>query len=353
MRRWLGVARGFYRGYVWGATYLGDLLLLAVRLYWGSMLVRSGWEKFNNLDATAQFFDSLHIIWPRFNAVVSGCVEFGCGLLLVIGLAARIAALPLVINMLVAFAMASRDRLFAIFSSPNDFVTAPEFLYLFACLLVVAFGPGVVSVDALACILLGRLPADGAAARDLLKAQNVSSLSSTISHGRREFAKLAAAAAAGLCAGLLLRFGGGGPAKDRAAEKPSGAAGAKTNVPAMSNATLPAAPPGTDLALLMKGDPHVCRGLNTCKGTGKDHKNACAGQGACATAESHACNGLNDCKGQGGCDGTAGINQCKGKGACAVPLKDETWKLARARFEQLAAKQHKKIGAAPAAEKSG
>ncbi len=350
MRRWLGVARGFYRGYVWGATYFGDLLLLIVRLYWGSMLVRSGWEKFNNLDATAQFFDSLHIVWPRFNAIVSGCVEFGCGLLLVIGLAARIAALPLVINMLVAYAMASRDRLLAIFSSPNEFVTAPEFLYLFASLLVVAFGPGIVSLDALACMLLGRLPADGAAAREVLRAQNVSSLSSTISHGRREFAKLAAAAAAGLCAGLLLRSGGGAAAKnDRAAETP----GSESNKPATTNTNIPAPPAGTDLALLMAGDPHVCRGLNICKGKGRDHKNACAGQGACATAESHACNGLNDCKGQGGCDGTAGINQCKGKGACAVPLKDETWKLARARFEQLAAQQQKKIGVAPAAENSG
>jgi len=111
---------------------------------------------------------------------------------------------------------------------------------------------------------------------------------------------------------------------------------------------LPAAPPGTDLNLLMVGDPHVCRGLNVCKAKGKDHKNACAGQGACATAESHACNGLNDCKGQGGCDGTAGINSCKGKGACAVPLKDETWRLARDRFEQLAKGKHVKVGAAPA-----
>jgi hypothetical protein len=253
--------------------------------------------------------------------------------------------------MLVAFAMASRDRWLAIFSSPNDFVTAPEFLYLFACLLVLAFGPGAVSLDALACMLLGRLPVEGTAAREVLRDNKASSLAGSFSRGRREFAKLAAAAAAGLCAGLLLRSGGGPPAKNGAAE-PAGGAGGEPAKSTGADANLPPLPPGSDLALLMAGDPHVCRGLNICKGRGKDHKNSCAGQGACATAESHACNGLNDCKGQGGCDGTAGINQCKGKGACAVPLKDETWKLARARFEQLAAERGKKLGAAPAAAKS-
>jgi putative oxidoreductase len=351
MRHTFQVARNWYRSVVWGNTYLGDILLLVVRLYWGSMLARSGWQKLVNLDATAQFFDSLHIVWPKVNAIVSGCVEFSCGVLLVIGLAARIAAIPLVVNLLVAFSMASRDRLLAVFSSPNDFVTAPEFLYLFACLLVLVFGPGAVSVDALACVLLGRLPAEGPAAREALRTKYSSELSGAFSRGRREFAKLAAAAAAGLCAGLLIRSGGGPPAKDRAAGQLSGAGNESTKT-TTTNESVPPPPAGTDLALLMAGDPHVCRGLNTCKGKGKDHKNSCAGQGACATAESHACNGLNDCKGQGGCDGTAGINQCKGKGACAVPLKDETWKLARARFEQLAARRHLKIGTAPAAEKT-
>jgi hypothetical protein len=52
----LDSTRHWYRLYVWGLSYLGDLLLLVVRLYWGSMLVRSGWQKFVNLDATAQFF---------------------------------------------------------------------------------------------------------------------------------------------------------------------------------------------------------------------------------------------------------------------------------------------------------
>ena len=63
-----------------------------------------------------------------------------------------------------------------------------------------------------------------------------------------------------------------------------------------------------------KGEKHVCKGQNECKG-----------KGGCATASKHECKGHNECKGQGGCKtgdaGCAGKNSCKGKGGCAVPIK--------------------------------
>jgi len=101
---------------------------------------------------------------------------------------------------------------------------------------------------------------------------------------------------------------------------------------------------------------HVCRGLNSCKGQGVDWDfdgdgkpdlNACAGQGACATAKHVSCNGENDCKGQGGCGNTAGANDCKGQGQCHVPLTTDTWKKARARFEVRMKKENKEYGDAP------
>ena len=79
-------------------------------------------------------------------------------------------------------------------------------------------------------------------------------------------------------------------------------------------------------------EPHVCRGLNTCKAKGKDKKNACAGQGTCFTAEKHTCHAQ---------------NACKGKGECGVPLSDGAWKKARKRFEELMKKEGKKVGPAP------
>ena len=95
-------------------------------------------------------------------------------------------------------------------------------------------------------------------------------------------------------------------------------------------------------------DPHVCRGINTCKNKGKKGTtNECAGQAHCATVAAHDCNGTNDCKGQGGCGDHPGENACKGKGACEVPLSDKTWPKARKRFEELMTQAAKKFGQAP------
>jgi len=94
-------------------------------------------------------------------------------------------------------------------------------------------------------------------------------------------------------------------------------------------------------------EPHVCRGLNMCKGKAADKKNACAGQGTCATAKAHACDGMNKCRGEGGCGAKPGENECKEKGGCAVPLSSKAWKKARARFEALMKKEGKKVGPAP------
>jgi len=141
---------------------------------------------------------------------------------------------------------------------------------------------------------------------------------------RRRFNQLAAAALGGTLAGITL-----------------GCSGGKSDTPPATSAVK------YDENLLLVGDPHICRGLNLCKGQGKSKSNECAGQGDCASAAKHGCDGQNSCKGQGGCGEHPGQNQCKGQGACAVPLKDETWKKARAKFDELLTKQGKKVGPAP------
>ena len=105
-----------------------------------------------------------------------------------------------------------------------------------------------------------------------------------------------------------------------------------------------------DPSLLLK-EPHVCRGLNTCKAKGKGAKNECAGQGNCASAKAHSCHAANDCKGQSGCGSHPGQNECKGKGECSVPLSDDTWKKARKEYEKQMKLAKKKFGAAPKAKK--
>jgi hypothetical protein len=136
---------------------------------------------------------------------------------------------------------------------------------------------------------------------------------------RRDFAGLAAAALGGLLVGTHQAA-----AQDKEKDKDKGK---KKKNPLLS-------------------DKHVCRGLNTCKNKGKG-KNACAGQGNCATAKAHTCAGDNECRGQGGCGTNPGENECKGKGKCHVPLKDAAWAKARKRFEQLMKADKQKFGNAP------
>jgi hypothetical protein len=137
---------------------------------------------------------------------------------------------------------------------------------------------------------------------------------------RRDFGKLTLAALAGMAAGAAT------------------VAGADDKTAALKNPLF--------------SDPHVCRGLNTCKGKGAGKKNACAGMGQCATAAKHGCGSQNECKGQGGCGEHPGENTCKGQGECSVPMHSSAWKKARARYEVLMKQADKKFGKAPDAKKA-
>ncbi len=160
---------------------------------------------------------------------------------------------------------------------------------------------------------------------------------------RRDFHRLSAAALGGVVTGSLIGCTGQQGADEAAGTIPAdgavGTGGASATDTAAGDA-------GHQVALLME-EPHVCRGLNSCKGTGSSKDNACAGQGSCASAEHHACHAANKCKGQGGCGEHPGQNSCEGKGECSVPLMDGAWEKARAAFEQAMQAASKDIGAAP------
>jgi putative oxidoreductase len=130
------------------AAHLQSPLLLVIRLYWGISFAQTGWGKLMNLDRTAGFFESIHIPLPKLNAIMAGTTETLGGALLALGLFARPAAVPLVFTMLVAYATADREALMAIASDPDQFFAAAPFLFLFASLIVLAFGPGRFSIDA-------------------------------------------------------------------------------------------------------------------------------------------------------------------------------------------------------------
>jgi putative oxidoreductase len=130
-------------------SYLQSPFLLVVRLYWGWQLMQSGWGKLHHLDKVTDFFTSLNLPAPGVTAhFVSGLELFG-GLLLILGLGSRLIGLILSVNMLVAYWTADRDALFAVFSDPGKFYNADPYTFLFASAMVLVFGAGLFSVDAL------------------------------------------------------------------------------------------------------------------------------------------------------------------------------------------------------------
>jgi putative oxidoreductase len=66
-----------------------------------------------------------------------------------IGLASRLTAIPVAVTMGVAYLTADLEAVTSIFSDPDKFVKADPFPYFICALIVLAFGPGRFSIDAL------------------------------------------------------------------------------------------------------------------------------------------------------------------------------------------------------------
>jgi putative oxidoreductase len=124
-------------------------LLLIIRLYWGWEFFLTGKGKLMDLSKPAQYFESLAIPLPHFSALLDGCTELIGGLLLLVGLASRLISIPLMILLVTAYITADGDAVRAIFSDPDKFLSAAEFQFLFAVVIVFVFGPGAFSIDAL------------------------------------------------------------------------------------------------------------------------------------------------------------------------------------------------------------
>jgi putative oxidoreductase len=123
---------------------LRDPTLLFVRVVWGWLFFETGKGKLGNLTVPTEYFASLGIPLAGVNAVVVGVLECVGGLLLLGGLASRFIAMLLFGNMVVAYLTAHRGS----FESIRAFSEAAPCAFLFASLLVLAFGPGRVSIDA-------------------------------------------------------------------------------------------------------------------------------------------------------------------------------------------------------------
>lgn len=153
----------YYALLIGASTQLQSPFLLTVRLYWGWQFMQTGWGKLSNLEKVTGFFTKLGIPAPAFNATFVSGLEFAGGILLILGLGSRLIALPLVINMMVAYIMADREALFSFLSNPDKFTAAAPYTFLIASLLVLIFGPGRLSADA----MLGALSRRGLTRRPI------------------------------------------------------------------------------------------------------------------------------------------------------------------------------------------
>jgi len=149
----------FYQWLIAIGNGLRSPVLLLIRLYWGWQFFLTGKGKLVDLAKPTEYFASLGIPFPHAQTILAGCVECFGGLLLLVGLATRLVSIPLMILLTVAYLTADFDRLRMIFSDPDKFVTADEFLFLFAVVIVFVCGPGAFSLDACIGRFLVNVPA--------------------------------------------------------------------------------------------------------------------------------------------------------------------------------------------------
>jgi len=129
------------------------LRALAARLSWfppaltrltlGVVFMGTGWGKLHGLDKVTEFFTQLHIPAPSFNAALVATSELVCGAFLLVGLFARLAAIPLIATMCVALATAKSGDIEGI----RDLLGQQEFDYVVLLIWIVIGGAGTLSAD--------------------------------------------------------------------------------------------------------------------------------------------------------------------------------------------------------------
>jgi putative oxidoreductase len=116
---------------------------LVARITLGVLFMSTGWGKVHSLDKVTAFFTDLGIPAPGLNAHVVSFVELIGGMLLLVGLASRLAALPLIASMAVAILTAQREQVHGL----PDLFGLVEWTYLALLVWVAVAGPGKVSLD--------------------------------------------------------------------------------------------------------------------------------------------------------------------------------------------------------------
>lgn len=118
-----------------------DIAALLLRIIFGGLFVRYGYDKIIGYDQILPMFQDLIGIGSKlsFNLVIFA--EFFCGFLVLIGFFTRLAVIPIFITMAVAFFIAHAK-------DPFD-VKALPFVFLLLTIVIFVLGSGKFSIDKL------------------------------------------------------------------------------------------------------------------------------------------------------------------------------------------------------------
>lgn len=116
-----------------------DLGLLILRLFAGGAMITHGYPKFQKILAGNFQFGDPFGIGPEASLILAAFAELICSVLVIIGITTRLAVIPLIVTMCVAF---------FIVHGADDFKTRElSFLYLGIFLSLFLTGPGKFSAD--------------------------------------------------------------------------------------------------------------------------------------------------------------------------------------------------------------
>lgn len=125
----------------WRAIFLDIGLLLMRVVFCGLIVSLHGWDKLSHFSQTTAHFPDPIGLGSRWSAILVMFAEFACGIAVLLGMATRLALIPMIISMSVAFFIVHG-------SMPMDKKELP-LLYLASFVVLLFTGPGRYSVDAL------------------------------------------------------------------------------------------------------------------------------------------------------------------------------------------------------------
>ena len=122
-----------------------NVAMLLFRIVVGCMMIKIGYYKLTHFEEMLKMFQSSIRLGVKTELSLLIFAEFFCSAFLILGLFTRLAAIPLIIAMSVAFFVAHHAEVFT-----KEGALQPALVYLCGYIVLLLLGPGKISVDGIA-----------------------------------------------------------------------------------------------------------------------------------------------------------------------------------------------------------